>query len=109
MDNESLRKLTKELLDILKNAAFLGGIKYFYDRSGSQVLWWFWIACNGILLAYVNTFLNHRLFQAALTERTRMGPRTAKALALLGAATAIFAFVLLSDQTIAAIAGAQAK
>ena len=106
---EFLRKITKELVDISKNAIFVGGVKFLGDKSGSQILVAAYLVLGGALFAYINSYIQAASFSRWVRERFGFQPWLSKAIGYTIAIPLLFAAIMASDQTIAAIASAQSK
>ena len=106
---ESLRKLTKEILDTSRSAVLIGGIKFLADRSGSQLLWWIYFILSGVLLAHVQSYIQLSAFGGALKKRLGSRFYIAQAIGIVITFSLLFSVVTLIDQGIGAIAAAQLK
>ncbi|SEP09523.1 hypothetical protein SAMN02799625_04654 [Methylobacterium sp. UNC300MFChir4.1] len=104
-----MRKATKEILDIAKNAVFVGGVEYLADKTGSRFLWWVYAALFGVLLLYVNSYTQGPAVAGWIVQRWRWGQRPAKVAGWTLTILFLFAFIVTTDQAINAVARAQAR
>lgn len=101
-----MRKITKEVLDIAKNAVFVGGVKYLADKSGSKVLWWAYAALWLVLFLYVNSYIQGPAVAGVLSRKWKLGRLSSKMVGWALTAVVLFAMVVVIDQTVSSIAGA---
>ena len=106
---DSLRKLTKEILDTSRSAALIGGIKFLADKSNSQLLWWIYFILSGVLLAHVQSYIQVSTFGSALKKRLGTRFYVAQTIGVIIAFALLFTVITLIDQSISAIAAAQLK
>lgn len=109
LEGESMRKLTKEVLDISKNAAFIGALRYFATKIDSPLLQVVSFVLYGVLLAHMQSYVQGTAFGTFLRNRFGLWPRVASTAGWTFAFLITFGLVMLTDQTIERIAFAQAK
>ncbi|TGD91283.1 hypothetical protein [Methylobacterium nonmethylotrophicum] len=66
LPGEGMRKITKELMEISKNAVFVGGVKYLSDKNGYSMLLCFYFFVSAIFIAHVNSYIQGISFSSAI-------------------------------------------
>lgn len=109
LEGESMRKLTKEVLDISKNAAFIGALRYFATKIDSPLLQVISFVLYGFLLMHMQSYISGPAFGEFLRDRFNIWPKVASKTGWALAFFITLGLVMLTDQTIERIALAQVR